>query len=199
MALDDRTVDGLKIDHTGEAREIALEPGQDARFDCRHRLGVNGPIIEGALDACEPRRVAPPERLAVAQRHVGADVFASEVGHPHMARLECGLVLRERGDHAPAGAHAAHVVDWFREHREAIGCGAVRPVRQTLRLTDQQLVIDPTMARIEVPAGRVVDRHYDVVGAGLVLEVLPPPGVDAEIGHEKVTSQNSGQPRTSVT
>src|SRR5215471_1047705 len=113
MALDDRAVDGLEVDDAGEAREVALEPRQDPPVERGYRLRVNRPIVEGALDAREARGVPPPECLAVAQRYVGADVLAGEVGHPHVTRLQRRLIVREGLDHSPARAHAAHVVDWL--------------------------------------------------------------------------------------
>src|SRR5262245_13454153 len=93
MHLDHATADGLGVEDAGEARKMLSDPGTDTVLDRGIVRGVHRPVLEGALRAGCAGDVAPPGRVALDHRHVGADMAALEQAHPHVAGSEALLVL----------------------------------------------------------------------------------------------------------
>ncbi len=183
MAFDEAAADGFEIDHAAKSLEMAPRPVSKKALERRTRPGVNGPVIEGSRRARLAGCMTPPAWPTAFKYDVARDMRAVEKRHPQMARLQTGLVFLGRAQDSRADSHAFEVVDRLREHREARRRGAMRPMRQPLRLADQKFVVDPTMHGIEPPRRGVVDRDRDVWRAGLVLEILPAPTIDAEKRH----------------
>src|SRR5215472_17700222 len=145
---------------------------------------MDGPIIEHAAFERLARRVAPPLRLAVDHRDIGAEMLTAQDLHPHMARRLETVPLVERANDAASRAHAAHIVDRLREDREIGRHEAMRRAADALALGDEQLVVDPAMRREEMIGIGVVGRNGDILRTSDAIEILVPPGIVFNDGHE---------------
>ncbi len=154
MRLDDAAADRLEVRHAGVAAQVLARPGAAPVLDLRHRFGVDQPVVERAARSGGAGGVPPPARLAIDQRHVGADMRAGQQRAPEVTGGQCRAVFLGRGDDLAAGAHAAQVHDRLGEHRERRRHHAVRCGLQALRQGDRELVVDPAMCRGTIPRNR---------------------------------------------
>jgi hypothetical protein len=88
--------------------------------------------------------------LAVDHGDVAAHVLAGEQLGPHEAGPLRVLVLVRVAEDARVDAHALQVEDGLAEHRERRRVHAVRSARESLRLRDQELIVDPAVLRVEL-------------------------------------------------
>src|SRR5487761_1578298 len=94
------------------------DPAAAALFDLLDRLGMDGPVVEGAPARRLAGGVAPPARLAAHHGHVRGYMAAVKQRHPEMTRRVISLVVGRAVQHAAALAHALEVDDRFGEHRK---------------------------------------------------------------------------------
>src|SRR6267378_794123 len=111
MGLDDASADGLEVQHAGVAREMPAAPGAAPILYRGRRGGADFPMVERSHPAGDAARMAPPNRRAIDQGDVAADMLALEQGRPKMpGAIRLGIVFR-RVKGAAAHAHALEVVD----------------------------------------------------------------------------------------
>jgi hypothetical protein len=100
-----------------------------------------------------------------------------------MARRLRLLMLDKGAQHPAANAHPTQVVNRFAEDRERRRRNTVRPVHQSLRLADAQLVVDPSVFRMEGVSERIVSRDTDILRTRYVTKVLLSPRVILDNRH----------------
>ena len=155
-------------------------------------------MIEHALLESLANGVAPPYRLAVDHGGIGAHMLAAEQRHPHMPGLYRRPELLGRFNNFAAAAHAAHIVDRLAEDRELRRHDVMRGVVQSLGFADEQLVVEPAMARIALIGQLVVSGNDDVIRARDRSEILIAPGISFDDRHRYATRRDELTARRAV-
>ena len=75
MAFDDSATNRLNVGHPGVALEVAGEPAAAIGLQLGPRVGVNNPIVEGAVLERDAGRMPPPYRVAVDHGDIAAEMF----------------------------------------------------------------------------------------------------------------------------
>src|SRR5262249_2661651 len=154
--LDDDAGDRLDVDDAVEALEVALEPRPAIGLEVVAPRALDGPVVEGSLARRMTDGVAPPLGHAIDDGGVGAHMLALEQAHPHVARRLDVPVPLDRVDGPAAPTHALQVVDGLAEDRKALRHHAMRRRLDALGVADVEFVVDPAVARIELPAIPVI-------------------------------------------
>src|SRR6266481_7396200 len=109
------------------------------------RGGLDFPVVERSLSAGDTARMAPPNRRAIDQGDVAADMLALEQGRPEMSgAIGLGIVLR-RVKRAAAHAHALEVVDRLGKYRKGGRSDPMRGGLELLTQSDSKLVVYPAI------------------------------------------------------
>src|SRR5579884_1910011 len=179
VALDDRPTDRLDVDDPREPAQVRADPPREVRLERRTARREHGPVVEHPAGARVSHGVTPPAWHPLGEDDVGADVLSPQELHPHVAGPEVRLQLTRGPDDPPSRPHPVEIDDGLAEDREALRRDPVRAVADPLALADEELVVDLPVLRVEGPGDRVADRDDDRRRARDVLEVLPPPDIDA--------------------
>ena len=127
--------------------------------------------------------MTPPLDFAVDDNSDSADMGTREQRAPEVARFYRGAIgLDVRYRHA-VDAQTAQVHHGFGENRKMRRDDAMRSGYKTLRLRDGELVVDPSMVRVERPCLAVFGGDGHVVGTWGVAEELDTPGVALKNRH----------------
>src|ERR1700683_1339607 len=93
MRLDDGSADGLEVEHAGIAAQVFSDPSAAAFLNLGVRLGMDGPVVKGALTGRRTGDMPPPTRFAIDHGDVGGDMTPLQQRHPEMAGRVIPLII----------------------------------------------------------------------------------------------------------